>query len=131
MSVVALKTAMLALPQSEALTRDFFHGGMYVRAVEAVATTTIVGKLHKRPHLFFLAAGSVAMVDGDNSEIFHAPRMLQSEPGAQRAIHALTDCLFFTIHATETTDTASAEAEMVEPDPDSPFGIGNTLKALQ
>ncbi len=127
MSVQALQDAMLKLPQFEPPTSHTFHAGMYLRAVEQPAGSTVVGALHKVPHFFYLAVGCLAVVDGEVEEIIHAPRLLCTEPGAKRALFAVSDCLYFTIHRTDTTDVESAEDEMVEPDPSSPFLVGNKL----
>lgn len=119
---------MLQLPQTEIPTHSLFHAGMYVRVVNIPAGVTAVGRRHLKPHLFFLAKGVVALVgDSQPEEVIEAPRLIQTEPGAKRAVFALEDALIFTIHRTDTTDVESAEAEMVEPEPDSPFGIDNKL----
>lgn len=127
-AVEDLQAAMLALPQAELPTESLFHAGMYLRAVEMPADGLIVGKVHKCAHFLFLASGTLRI----GQDTFHAPRVIPSNPGTKRALYAVTDCLFFTIHRTDTTDVASAEAEMVEPDETSPFLVGNKLpeKAL-
>lgn len=127
MSVAALQEAILQLPQFEPPTSHVFHGGMYLRAMEMPAGSVVVGKVHKRPHFFILSVGSLAVVDGDVEEVIHAPRMLCTEPGAKRALFALTDCLMFTVHATKAKTIKGAEAALVEPDPSSPFLVGNKL----
>lgn len=127
MSVQALQDAMLKLPQFEPPTSHTFHAGMYLRAMEMPAGSTVVGKVHKVAHFFILSMGSLAVVDGEVEEIIHAPRMLCTEPGAKRALYAITDCLMFTVHRTDTTDVEAAEDEMVEPEPASPFLTGNRL----
>ena len=127
--IQALQEAVLQLPQFQPDTQDFFHGGMYVRAVERPAGCLIVGKVHKRDHLYFVATGSVAVVgvEGEEPQIYHAPRLLQCQAGTKRAVYALTDALCFTIHVSDATTTEEAEAELVEPDETSPFLVGNRL----
>ena len=59
------------------------------------------------------------------------PAVIVSRPGTQRALAAVEDCTYLTVHRTEETDLDAVEADLVEPDPTSPFGVGNKLKSLE
>lgn len=126
--VEALQAEMLKHEQYEPPTVHRFHGGMYCREVAQVADSLIVGKVHKKEHFFVLLSGTVAVTVGHFVEQISAPAVLQSYPGTKRAIYAVTPCSYMTMHRTDTTTVEAAEAEMVEPDAASPFGIGNTLQ---
>lgn len=126
--ILALKSEMLKHDQIELPTEHIFHGGMYCRQLVQPAGTIVLGKVHKSPHFFMLVSGEMKL----GHDHIKGPYLLTSQPGDQRALWALTDCLYMTIHRTDATTVEEAEAELVEPDPDSPFLVGNTLpkKAL-
>ena len=53
-----LQTEMLKMPQAEGLnTEHFFSDGMNFRRLFRQAGTIIVGKVHKKDHLFICAQG--------------------------------------------------------------------------
>jgi quercetin dioxygenase-like cupin family protein len=130
-SVEALQAAMLELPQYEPPTEHVFHGGMYCRQVKIPAGCTIVGKKHKQDHLFMIVSGEVCIVDDGQTQTLVAPAVLKSKIGVKRAIHAVTDTVFLTVHATEAVDVEQAEELLVEPDESSPFTLGNKLKNIE
>lgn len=126
--ILALKSEMLKHEQLELPTEHIFHGGMYCRQMFQPKGSVVLGKVHLSEHFFMLVSGTVKI---GHDEV-KAPYLMTCEPGVQRALWALTDALYMTIHRTDATTVEQAEAELVEPDPDSPFLVGNTLpkKAL-
>lgn len=129
--VDALQQELSKLPQYEPVTRHYFHGGMYCREVFRHEGVLIVGAVHKKEHFYLIASGSVLITDGDGpAQQFTGPHLFLSKPGTKRAVYALTDAVCMTFHALEATTVEQAEAELVEADPMSMFGPGNTLKAL-
>ncbi len=123
-SVERLQAAMLKHPQWQPdETGHLFHGGHYIRALWRPAGVLIVGKRHKVAHLYLVVSGSVRI----GEETFHAPHLIQCQPGTKRAVYALTDALCVTFHATTAKDVDAVEAEIVEPDETSPYLPGNVL----
>lgn len=122
--IEALQAEMLRHPQVELTTTHLFGGGIYARTVRQPAGIWVVGKVHKREHLFQVVEGSLRI----GKDTFAAPHTFVSRPGTKRAIIALTDALYTTYHRTDATSPAEAEAELVEPDAASPFLFDNTLK---
>ena len=49
-----LQAEMVKLPQLEVETEHYFSNGMYCRKLIRPAGTLIVGKVHKKPHFFFM-----------------------------------------------------------------------------
>ena len=128
MSVQQLKQEMLKLPQYEPPTEHIFHGGMYCRQVWRPAGTLIVGKIHKKEHFYMIVTGTVLITTDEGAFELTAPYLLASKPGTQRSVYALTDALCMTFHRVDSTTVEDAEEELVEPDADSKFGVGNKLK---
>ena len=127
-SVMALKAEVLKLPQVELPTTHTFHGGMYCRQVWRPAGTVIIGKVHKKEHFYMVVEGTISVTTDDGVATVTGPHLLCSMPGTQRAVYAETDALCMTIHRTDAVDVEAAEADLVEDDPDSAFGLGNLLK---
>jgi len=129
--VDALQQELSKLPQYEPVTHHYFHGGMYCREVFRQEGVLIVGAVHKKEHFYLIASGSVLITDGDGpAQQFTGPHLFLSKPGTKRAVYALTDAVCMTFHALEATTVEQAEAELVEADPMTMFGPGNTLKAI-
>ncbi len=126
--VLALEDALRCLPQVELETKHYFAKGMYCRALELKAGTSIVGKVHKEEHFFILAKGRLAVTVDEKVTILEAPAVLVSGPGVKRAGHALEDCLCLNIHRTDKVDLDEIEEELIEPDPLALFDARNQLK---
>jgi quercetin dioxygenase-like cupin family protein len=124
----ALQAALLEMPQFEPPTEHIFHGGMYCRKVSIPAGCTLVGKVHKQEHFFAVASGTVCVTTDDGAQLLSGFTLLTSYPGTKRAIHAVSDSVFMTFHATDATDVEQAEQALVEEDAASPFALGNKLK---
>jgi len=129
--VDALQTELLKLPQYEPITKHTFHGGMYCREVFREAGILIVGKVHKKEHFYLVAGGTVAITTDDGVQLVTGPHLLCSKPGTKRAVYAETDALCMTFHRVESTNVEDAEAELVEHDPESMFGVGNKVKVKE
>lgn len=127
--IEALQAAMLEFPQVEPPTHHTFHGGMYLRQAFVTADSAFTGKKHRKDHFLMVVQGQLAIVSNDGvKEVMTAPHLLVCKAGTRRAFYAVTDCLFMTFHATEAEDVESAEFEIVEDDPTSPFTVGNKLR---
>lgn len=122
---------MLKLPQYQPKTQHTFHGGLYVRTVWRPADCLIVGKVHRKEHLYMVAKGTVLITTDDGAQEITGPQVLICHPGTKRAVYALTDALCMTFHATSAKTVEEAEAELVEPDETSPFLPGNVLPMEQ
>ena len=127
--IAALQAAMLQLPQFEPQTEHLFHGGLYCRTVARPKDCLIVGKRHRKAHLYIVLKGRVGLVNhaGEVAQEYPAGSVIACEPGTKRAVIALEDSVCMTVHATKAKTVEGAEAILVEPEPDSPFLPGNRL----
>ncbi len=126
--VDALQAAMSEMPQYEPPTEHLFHGGMYCRQVWRPAGCTIVGKVHKKEHFYVVVSGTICVTTDDGVETITGPKVLRSYPGTKRAVYAVTDALCMTFHVADAKTVEDAEQELVEPDANSMFAIGNKVK---
>jgi quercetin dioxygenase-like cupin family protein len=127
-NVQALQDAMSEMPQYEPPTEHLFHGGMYCRQVWRPAGCTIVGKVHKKEHFYVVVSGTICVTTEDGLQTITGPKVLCSTPGTKRAVYAITDALCMTFHAVDAQTVEQAEEELVEPDNDSKFLVGNKVK---
>ena len=119
------------LPQAQGLRTDhYFVPGMYCRRLWRPAGTTIVGKVHKAPHFFMCAAGTIIAWSETGMRQLDAGDVIESQPGTKRVTFAVTDAIGVTIHKTDLTDLDAIEAELIEPDDTALFDSGNNLKSL-
>jgi hypothetical protein len=96
-----------------------FVDGMYVREILIPAGTLLTGKIHRHAHPNVLLRGEVLVVtEQGGREHLVAPRLLMSPAGTKRAIYALTDTVWITIHANPDNlrDLAALEALIIAPD---------------
>lgn len=129
--VERLQAEISGMPQAEGLVTDhYFVPGMYCRKLFRKAGTLIVGKVHKAPHFFMVAAGEVCVLDGETVKTMKAGDVIECKPGTKRATYALTDAVGITIHKTELTDLALIEAELIEQDETALFDASNRVVAL-
>jgi hypothetical protein len=129
--VQALQGEMLKLPQYEPETKHYFHAGMYCREVFRHAGVLIVGRVHTKEHFYLIANGTVTVTTDDGVQTFTGPHIIQSKPGAKRAVYAETDATCMTFHVTECKTPEEAEIEMVEPEDLRLFDAHNKLNEIE
>lgn len=112
--IEALGRAMTSLPQAELETKHHFAEGMYAREVFREKGTVIVGKVHKKEHFYIILSGCIDVTTDSGVERIHAPQLIVSQPGTQRAVCAIEDSLCMTVHRTDKTELSEIEEELVE-----------------
>lgn len=118
---------MSKLPQATLETKHYFADGMYCREVARPAGCTIVGKVHKKEHLYIIAFGTVTIVGDGYRDTVTGPKVIVSKPGTKRAVYAHTDAVCMTVHRTDQTDLNEIEKELIESDDKALFDASNRL----
>jgi hypothetical protein len=109
-----LQAAIGALPEIECPLQHVFAPGVYARTIYIPKGGVLVGKIHKHKHLNILSQGEVfVLTEGGGTERLIGPLTMVSEPGTKRAVHALTDVVWTTIHLTNETDLEKIEDEVI------------------
>lgn len=126
--VQRLQGEVSKLPQYEPTTKHYIHGGLYVREVWRDAGVLVVGKVHKKEHVYVIVSGTVRITTDHGVQELTGPHVLKCLPGTKRAVLSMTDALCMTIHATNAETVDEAELELVEEDPDSMYDAGNKVK---
>ncbi len=119
-SILHLQEAMMALEDRLDIEKDlplrhFFAPGVYGREITIPKGVLVVGKIHKHSHINIISAGKVRVATEFGDEDFSAPYTFISKPGTKRAVLALEDTIWTTIHVTDKTDLAEVEEEVIAP----------------
>lgn len=111
--VFEMEAAMFAMPQVELKHVDYFSKGVYARELHIPAGVTLTGKIHKYENLNILSKGKMMVsVDGEMVAV-EAPFTVVSPPGTKRVAYAVTDCIWTTIHGTDSRDVEEIELEFI------------------
>jgi hypothetical protein len=102
--VVRLESIVGQAPQVDCPIRNHFAPGLYAREMTIPADVIATGAVHKTEHLSILSAGHCFLTTDDGVQELRAPFTCVSKAGAKRAIYAITECVFTTIHPTDETD---------------------------
>lgn len=92
-----------------------FAPGAYARQMLIPKDGVIVGKIHKHAHLNILSYGKVSVTTEEGNKIIEAPCIFTSPAGVKRAVYAIEDTLWTTIHVTKETDLEKIEDEVIAP----------------
>jgi len=93
-----------------------FSDGLYAKESFVPAGTAIMKHTHSFSHLSILAKGRVAVMKGDVIEIIDAPACINIEANVIHGIKAMSDCVWFCIHATDETDPAKVDEILIRGD---------------
>lgn len=108
-----LEAGLATFPQTQMEPVHHFSKGMYIRELTLPAEQFIVSKLHKTEHMCILGQGEVSIWRGGGLVKLTAPLCFKSHPGARRVLYTHTECVFYTIHATNVTDLDDLEEEII------------------
>jgi len=86
-----------------------FSDGLYAKEASFEAGTAILKHTHDFSHLSILAKGKVAVMKGDEIEIIEAPSCIEIKAGLVHGVKAITDCVWFCIHATDEKDPSKVD----------------------
>lgn len=112
--IAALEESMKGLPQFKEELFHHFCQGVYARQMNVPKGTVLVGKKHKRDCINFIMAGEVEVVSAEGKQRAKAPEIFVSPAGTKRAMVAIEDLTWVTVHASEETDLDKLEAELIE-----------------
>lgn len=113
--VLASGVAGPVLDLSEGLSH-YFAPEMYGRMLAIPANRGVVGKIHRHAHLVLLMTGEATIWTDQGKERICGPKAWVSPVGVKRVLVTHTDCVFFTVHATNETDLELLEAELITPE---------------
>jgi len=90
-----------------------FAPGCYIREVFMPKGSRVIGKIHTTEHFNILIKGKITVLTADGSEYMEAPCTFVSKAGVQKVGFIHEDCIWQTIHVTNSTDVDEIEKEMI------------------
>jgi quercetin dioxygenase-like cupin family protein len=90
-----------------------FSDGLYAKESAFAAGMAILKHQHSFSHLSILAKGKVAVMKGDDIEIVEAPACIEIKAGVTHGVKAITDCVWFCIHATDEKDPSKVDEILI------------------
>ena len=90
-----------------------FAKGLYIREIFNPKGETIVTKIHKVSHPYFLLRGDMSIMTEGGPQRIRAPHYGITPAGTKRIIYTHEDCVFVTVHATNETDIEKIEDEVI------------------
>ena len=90
-----------------------FSDGLYAKETRFPAGVAILKHTHDFSHLSILAKGKVAVMKGEAVEIVEAPACIEIKAGMTHGVKALTDCVWFCIHATDEKDVSKVDDVLI------------------
>lgn len=115
-NILELQATLALYPQIDPPLKHHFAEGSYGREIFIPAGSMVIGKIHRHSHVNVISMGRVFVATEFDSEVLQAPYTFVSKPGTKRAVYALTDTIWTTIHVTPETDLQKIEDEVIAPD---------------
>lgn len=126
--VQTLEDHISQLPQIDCPVTHHFAPGVYMREMFIPAGVTLTGATHKTSHLSLLVKGHIYLVGDTETVELRAPATVLSQAGTKRAIHAVEDAIWTTVHATDTTDIDQLVEELTTSKADELLGGANNVQ---
>ena len=103
------------MEQPECPVAHNFSDGVYIREITMPTDSLIVGHEHKTRHLNIISKGRCRLLDMDTGDIteIQAPYTFESEAGIRKVLYIEEECVWSTVHVTNTTDLDELEAELI------------------
>ena len=93
-----------------------FSDGLYAKESFFQAGMSILKHTHNFSHLSILAMGKVVVLKGEELEIVEAPACIEIKAGLTHGVKAITDCVWFCIHATDEKDPSKVDEILIKGD---------------
>lgn len=91
-----------------------FSDGLYAKEVFVPEGTAILKHVHDFSHLSILASGRVVVMMEDTQKVVTAPACIEIKAGVTHGVKALTNCVWFCIHATDEKDASKVDDILIK-----------------
>ena len=106
-----------------------FSSGVYAKETLIPAGKWLIQHSHKYDHLSVLAQGTIELVVDGVSTVMSAPNCLTVAAGKHHGVRAVTDVVWYCIHATNCTDESEVDDVLIgTPDLEQVKAIAQILK---
>ena len=90
-----------------------FSDGLYAKETIINAGEHLLQHKHTFSHLSVLAKGKVVVTTEEGSVIVEAPACLEIKANTHHGVKALTDCVWYCIHATDEKDPSNVDEVII------------------
>jgi len=90
-----------------------FAAGVYAKEAFVPAGYEVSKHTHAYSHLSILASGKAMVVAGDVGTVYTGPACIEIKAGIAHHITAITDVVWFCIHATDETDVEKVDEVLI------------------
>jgi hypothetical protein len=90
-----------------------FAGGVYAKEAFVPAGYEVSKHTHEYSHLSVLASGQALVTAGGISMVYTGPACIEIKAGLEHKIEAITDVVWFCIHATDETDSDKVDEVLI------------------
>lgn len=91
-----------------------FSDGVYAKEMRIPAHHYVVKHVHDYNHISILAEGSVVVEVGNTVSMYSAPCCVQIPKGTKHTIRALSDAVWYCIHATDEKDPERVDQVLIK-----------------
>ena len=93
-----------------------FGKGLYIREINMPKGSLVVSKIHKYEHPYFILKGDISVLTEGGEKRIIAPYYGITPAVTKRLLYCHTDAVWVTVHATEETEVAKIEEEIIAKD---------------
>jgi quercetin dioxygenase-like cupin family protein len=93
--------------------KHHFSSGVYAKEMHVPAGYVVGSHAHEFDHMSMLAKGEVIVKTDNDEQHYVAPTVVTIKKGIHHEIHAITDSIWFCIHATKETDTSKIDEVLI------------------
>lgn len=90
-----------------------FSSGVYAKQMVLPKDYFVISHSHNFDHLSILASGSVIVRTDESEQQYDGPACLTIKANTHHEITALTDSVWFCVHATEETDESKVDEVLI------------------
>ena len=101
------------LPEFEENIAHHFSDGLYAKEMHIKAGQMILQHKHKHSHLSILTHGKVVVVRDEKPKIVQGPACINITAEEHHGIMAISDCVWFCVHATDETDSSKVDKILI------------------
>jgi quercetin dioxygenase-like cupin family protein len=91
-----------------------FAAGVYAKQALVPAGYEVSKHIHAYSHLSILASGQAKVTAGEESTVYTGPACIEIKAGIPHHIEAITDVVWFCIHATDENDVSKVDEVLIK-----------------
>lgn len=91
-----------------------FGGGVYAKETRIPAGYLLGQHAHKHDHLSILASGVITLTVDGELKTLTGPACITIEAGKHHTVHAVTNAVWYCVHATDCTDADQVDAVLIQ-----------------